>query len=162
MGARIINATLSMSSIMRPDRSLTVMFGYWPDAFRDDDNLNTTWAIDDWPQRSGKVMDGLAQGMWADSNRIVWVEDIPWTGANAPIYRIVGVTKDSGGTPVGNVSVDLYLTVTDLLIKSTISDPNGVFGFGIDDNTTKYYIRAWRLAPPIQGTTVDTLVGQVG
>lgn len=160
MAGRIYTTVLGITPIMRlQDRSLVINWGNPPDAMRDDDNMFTMWAIDDWPLRSGNVFDALAVGMWPISNRVVWLEEVIWTGQAGWPYYIAGVTKDSGGTPIGGVNVDLYRTVDDALLGSAVSDANGIFSIGINDNTTKCYIRAWRLGPAIQGTTVDTLVG---
>lgn len=160
MSGRIMaNPTLFRTPVQRFDRSLIINWGNSPDGSKDDDYMFTMWAIDDWPLHSGNVLDGTVAGNWPLTNRTIWVEDVQWCGTLNFPYRIAGITKDSGGSPIAGVNVDLYTTVADVLVASMVSDANGIFSFGVQDSTTKYYIRAWRLAPPIQGTSVDTLVG---
>jgi hypothetical protein len=117
------------------------------------------WAIDTWPVISTFVFDGTDLGMWPVQNDAVWVEDIEWSGGGDRVYRISGVTRDSVGAIVAGASLDLYRTLDDVLVASTVSNSNGSFSFGVDDATTPHYIRAWKLAPAIQGTSIDTLVG---
>lgn len=89
---------------------------------------------------------------------------------NAVIYRslgitqntkLTGVTRDSSGAPVGNCSLDLYLTGADMIAQQGASDSFGAFTFD-NPGSGPFYIVAYKVgAPDIAGTTVNTLSAQV-
>ena len=73
-------------------------------------------------------------------------------------YSISGVTRDSGGTPLGGVVVDLFLTADDTKIAATVSDGAGNFSFGA--TAGPYYLVAYKTGTPdVAGTSVNTLTG---
>ena len=71
---------------------------------------------------------------------------------------ITGVTRDSTGTPVGNCSLDLYLTGADMIAQQGLSDASGNFTFN-NPGSGPFYIVAYKVgAPDLAGTTVNTLI----
>lgn len=81
-------------------------------------------------------------------------------------YRIVGVTVDQGGLPLGLCTVEVYETVPGeephgLLRGSTVSDANGNYtldvtgGMGLTFKCIAYKPGS----PDVFGTTVNTLTG---
>jgi hypothetical protein len=79
------------------------------------------------------------------------------TGANHP-YVISGAVRDAGGNPVIGATVRAFRTVDNVLVTQTISGPGGQYAIGVPDQQ-QYYLVAYRAAPDIIGTTVNTLVG---
>lgn len=83
---------------------------------------------------------------------------------NTPIFEeknftITGVTKDSSGVALGSCTVKLFLTASDVLSQSTISDASGNYSF-IVDKTVSYYVVAYLDGgTPVAGTTINTLAG---
>jgi hypothetical protein len=73
-------------------------------------------------------------------------------------FVITGVTRDSTGTPLPSVTVDLYLSATDQRVDSTVSDGAGNFTFGA--TAGPYYLVAYKVGTPdVAGTSVNTLTG---
>jgi hypothetical protein len=162
MGARIMGSGVGPGTtfpIQRRDRSLVVVYGLPPDQTRDDDTMIGTWAIDPWPVRSGKICGGEEAGMWTPSNRTVWVEDIRWSGSKGYPYFIRGICRDNAGQPVSGAQVNLCRADNDAVAQTTVSGLGGYYGFGVYDQTTQYYVDAFRGPPAIAGATVRTLTG---
>lgn len=158
MSGRIINLTLSLAPIQRIDRAnMALVDLYGP--MRDEDALQIE-SIDTWPNCSGLVMDGTDQGNWPTHNLCDFDDFIWWSGNHRSLYLIAGVAKDKDNNIVSNANIDLYRTLDDVLIASVMSNYLGQFAIQLDNNTVAHYIRAWRLSPAIQGTTVDNLTGQ--
>lgn len=77
-----------------------------------------------------------------------------WAGVNR---AITGVSRDSGGSAIGSVSLSLFVTSTNMLVAQTTSDASGNFSFG-NPGTGPFYIVAYKVgAPDVAGTTVNTL-----
>jgi len=74
------------------------------------------------------------------------------------MYRIQGVTKDSGGSPLGGVTVDLFRSSDDLKVDTVISDPNGGYTLYTPYAATNHYCVAFK-NPNLAGSTVQTLTG---
>lgn len=73
-------------------------------------------------------------------------------------YALVGITRDSAGTILGSAQVNLFVAGSDILIRSTVSDASGNFGFG-NPGTGPFYIRCYKVgSPDLAGTTVNTLM----
>lgn len=71
---------------------------------------------------------------------------------------ITGVTRDSAGLALAACTVDLFRTVDDLLMNSTVSDVSGNYTF-YPTVAGPYYIVAYLAgAPDVAGTTVQTLL----
>jgi hypothetical protein len=76
-------------------------------------------------------------------------------------YRISGVSRDCNSQVVPNATVKLYLTATDTVVQTTTSDASGQYSFTVADNSTHYYLVAYKPgAVDLAGTTVNTLTGQ--
>lgn len=75
-------------------------------------------------------------------------------------YLISGLTVDSGGTPIGNVAVDIFESASDTIRGSTISDAAGNYAVEISgDLGLTFYVRGYKTgSPDVAGTTVNTLV----
>ena len=75
-------------------------------------------------------------------------------------YGFVGVTRDSFGAPARNCTVKLFRTSDDLLIDKTVSDLYGNFLLNTPFYPDTHYIVAHKTdAPPINGASVNTLIG---
>lgn len=113
-----------------------------------------------WPQ--GGMMTGLTPGVETVTFGVWYGDDWwwNWTGELSYPYRIRGYTLDSNGAILGNVTLNLFRTSDNAWIATTTSDPaSGAYDFGVTDNTTAYFIVAYRPSPPVEGTTVNTLIG---
>ncbi len=76
------------------------------------------------------------------------------------IYLIAGVTRDSGGAPLGSCVIQLFRTSDDAIIEEKTSAGDGSFSFTVPNGITQYYIVAYKAgSPDVAGTTVNTLVG---
>ena len=75
-------------------------------------------------------------------------------------YTITGITRDANGTPLGNCTVWLFRTSDKAFIAETTSDASGNYSFSVSDNTTQYFVRAFKDGTPnVFGTTDKNLVG---
>jgi hypothetical protein len=73
---------------------------------------------------------------------------------------IKGITKDSGGQPLGNCTVWLFRTYDKLYIAETISDDNGNYYFVVNDDVTNYFVRTHKDGSPnVFGTSDRNLIG---
>lgn len=78
----------------------------------------------------------------------------------AVYFRVGGVTRDSTGAALGLCVVDLFLTATNVLMDSVVSDASGTYEFRTAGPSSSYYVVAYRAgSPDLAGTTVNTLVG---
>ena len=75
----------------------------------------------------------------------------------AQLYKIQGVTKDSGGTPLGGVSVELFRTLDDTRQDGCVSDAGGNYLL-YSRYPDAHYIVAFK-SPNLAGSTVQTLIG---
>jgi hypothetical protein len=78
-------------------------------------------------------------------------------GEYATLYKIQGVTKDSGGNPLGGVTVELFRTLDDTKQNSVVSDDAGNYLL-MTRYPDAHYIVAFK-SPNLAGSTVQTLVG---
>jgi hypothetical protein len=107
------------------------------------------------------------------TNKCLWIArltgpqppDIVWYQQNRqrpnPLwFALTGITKDSGGSPLGSCVVKVYLTATDVELLSTTSDASGNYSFFLPAATVgTYYVVAYKVgSPDVSGTTVNTLV----
>lgn len=72
---------------------------------------------------------------------------------------ISGVTRDSGGSPLGNCVVDVYDTKTDIKLASIVSDLAGNYSIEVTGAPgLTFYVVAYKAgSPDVAGTTVNTL-----
>ena len=74
------------------------------------------------------------------------------------VLHVLGVTQDSTSTPIGGVTVSLFLTSTNTLLGQTISDGSGNYDFPLFTPVGPFYIVAYKAgSPDVAGTTVNTL-----
>ena len=100
-------------------------------------NLYTTWEdAYEWPE---------IDDMKAGRNQIV-------------LYKIQGVTKDSGGSPLGECQVSLFLTSNDTEIDSCVSDAAGNYVLYTPYPSVPHYCVSFK-DPNLTGATVRTLTG---
>lgn len=82
-------------------------------------------------------------------------------GTEETLYHITGVTRDANGNPLGSCTVWLFRTSDKAYIGVTVSNGNGDYSFNSPDNTTEYFIRAYKDGVPnVFGTTDRNLVGE--
>ena len=117
-------------------------------------NKNTTL----WP--SGGYFTGLnpsVDAAWLFPQ--TWDSTILWSGVASFVFHISGLAKDSAGQTVAGATLKLYRTADDVLVQTTSSRSDGTYSFGTFDTSTQHYVVAYRAAPDIEGTTVNTLTG---
>ena len=103
----------------------------------------------------------------------IWLPRTPKTFAVETLslkkirYLITGVTRNSSGVAIGNVSIEALEAITantsepkGRLVGTTISDANGNYSIEVHaDPAVKFQIDAYKAgAPDVAGTTVNTLV----
>jgi hypothetical protein len=93
---------------------------------------------------------GLMDSVWWDQPEIV--------GGTTSRYGITGVTRDAYGSPVGGVTVKLFLTSDDSRVDQAVSDPVGTFLVSSPYLTGHYLVAYKTGTPDVEGTTVNTLV----
>ena len=74
------------------------------------------------------------------------------------LYKIQGVTKDSGGSPLEGVTVDLFRTSDDLKVDSVVSDAAGNYVLYTPFQSVPHYCVAFK-SPNLAGSTVQSLTG---
>ena len=74
------------------------------------------------------------------------------------LYKIQGITKDSGGSPLGGVTVELFRTSDDLKVDSVVSDAAGNYVLYTPYPSTPHYCVAFK-SPNLAGSTVQSLTG---
>lgn len=116
-----------------------------------DGSMRTEW----WPRGGGFLGDqavdfGVRDGVWWAQPEIV--------GGTTSRYGITGVTRDAYGSPVGGVTVKLFLTSDDSRVDQTVSDPVGTFLVSSPYLTGHYLVAYKTGTPDVEGTTVNTLV----
>lgn len=75
---------------------------------------------------------------------------------------ISGVTKDSTGTPLPGVTVNLFVTATNEFVQTTVSDGGGNYTFNMTGSKLHFAEAYYVSTPDLAGTTVNTLVGTNG
>lgn len=75
-------------------------------------------------------------------------------------YLISGVTRDSGGSVLGNCVVEVFESATYLLRGATISDATGNYAIEIvGDRSLTFFAVAYKAgSPDLAGTTINTLL----
>lgn len=90
-----------------------------------------------------------------------------WGQVGTIVYRsgagitstLAGVTRDSTGTAIGGVRMELFLTAGDVALATTTSDASGNFTFQ-NPGAGPFYLVAYKSgSPDLAGTTVNTLRG---
>lgn len=79
-------------------------------------------------------------------------------GARSSLF-LAGTTRDSNGDPLASVTVDAFLTATDVKVGSTVSDSGGYFAVPSPFSGQAHYLVAYKPgSPDVSGTSVDTLI----
>ena len=73
------------------------------------------------------------------------------------VWRIMGVTKDNAGNPLGNINVTLFLTAGDIEVDRTISDSSGNYILWTPYQSQAHYCVATNNST-LAGATVNTLI----
>jgi hypothetical protein len=114
---------------------------------------------------SGNIVGGEETGMWP-FQVVVYDDDIRFGGQQAGSYSVAGVTLDSAGVPLPGCTVELWLTNPDwpdahqpLLIGTTTSDANGMYGFAVPQNTSAKIYKVEAYDGSRGGVTVRNLTG---
>ena len=96
---------------------------------------------------------------YSDEDRWEWPEiDNPkYGGRQNIVYRIQGITEDSGGNPLGNCIVKLFRTLDDSKQDQCISDAAGNYILYTPFPDAHYCVMF--NGPSLAGATVQTLVG---
>jgi hypothetical protein len=94
---------------------------------------------------------------WEDSFEWPQWDDIKNGGRTMPVWKIQGVTKDSGGSPIGGITVDLFLTATDVKVDTCISDAAGNYQLWTPYQNQAHYCVATNNST-LAGATVNTLI----
>lgn len=75
-------------------------------------------------------------------------------------WVLSGTTKDSSGSVLGNVYLQIRYSEGDVLQGETTSDASGAYSMAVCCNSSKFYIIAYKTgSPDVAGMTVKTLVG---
>lgn len=82
-----------------------------------------------------------------------------WGGTQS-LNFIKGIVKDSGGSPVGGVVVQGFVTATDAFVGQVNNLADGTYTLGTEQlKTTPHYLVAYKAgSPDTAGTTVNTLL----
>lgn len=93
------------------------------------------------------------------------MSSLPWSwyyqqGGASTGFGLRGVTRDVYGSPLGNCTVSLFLTATNALMDTIISDVDGNFILRTAYFPDTHYIVSHKSgSPDVDGATVNTLVG---
>ena len=139
-----------------------------PNVFQDPDvpsqrgeSLDGPYMTAYWP-KSGFAGDVNGDGGLLDPwmNRFEQL-DIDTLAAGASTrYAISGVTRDVLGSAVPGVTCHLFVTASDLLLDTVVSDANGVFRLITPLYPDTHYVQAYKAgAPDVSGCSVNTLIG---
>jgi len=161
MSGRIIGLFTGQTNapIQRSDKANQPFWALGQDAYVDEDAQYGAWQFDPWPARSGMTSVGDPTLDTPINNRVVFFEDVRYSGSYNWPYYIKGLCLDNGGNPVAGATVELYNALTEYQVGVMSSYSDGTYAFGVSDNTTPYYVIAWRSAPALGGISTRTLVG---
>jgi hypothetical protein len=82
----------------------------------------------------------------------------PTAPQRAPFWSISGVTRDTNSAALGAVTVDLFRSVDDLWLATTVSDASGNYAFYSTILGPYYCVAYLSGSPDRAGTTVQTLL----
>lgn len=78
----------------------------------------------------------------------------------APAPQINGQVVDVSGVGVAGANVNIYDTLTDLVVSETQSNSDGSYAAKVPDRSKTYYANGYLAGSPDRaGTTVNTLTG---
>ncbi len=70
---------------------------------------------------------------------------------------IDGVTRDLSGAPLGNCNVFVFVTATNSLTASSVSDSQGNYSIPVTTTSACYVVAYLAGSPDVGGTTVNTV-----
>jgi hypothetical protein len=113
-----------------------------------------------YPPKSGLLGVETDGGTWIESNQF---EAMDISVGTHTLYVITGSTRDASGGLLAGVSVKLFLTATDVLIDSTVSDVSGQFIVKSPYYPDGHYLVYYKAgSPDVHGASVNTLQAQPG
>jgi hypothetical protein len=133
----------------RPERSLNFQYAFPPERdIRDrEDAPGARNPYNLWPPSD--LIGGEETGMTV-MKLVTYDDDIKFAGTKAACFVIAGQTLDSGGSPLAGMTVELWLLSVNwpdahqpLLVGTTVSDANGMYGFAVPNTTDKYEVKAY-------------------
>ena len=107
-----------------------------------------------WPRSGGLLGDAGDTNLFTQP---AWWGEAWHQGGASGRLAFVGYTRDYAGQPVGNCTVRCFVTSTNELVSSVVSDANGYY-----IATTPYYANHYLVchkagSPEIAGATISTL-----
>lgn len=87
-------------------------------------------------------------------------QDFQAASSQPETHLISGVSRDSGGNPLGGCVIECFDTATNTLQTQALSDINGNFTVRVSAPARQFYLVAYKPgSPDVAGTTVNTLTG---
>jgi hypothetical protein len=91
-------------------------------------------------------------------NAGVWFE-APTGAGNKCMGKIIGITQDKDGNPLGNVIVQGFRTSDDFYVGQVISDAGGYYEFPSQYTADQHYLVIYKAgSPDVTGASTNTLV----
>jgi hypothetical protein len=113
-----------------------------------------------WPRSSFTGQDYANMPMIWESMHQVWDYDaLIQPGGTHVRKKITGISRNSGGTPIGGVTVMLYNTSTNVLVDKQVSDSGGNYTLSDPNGVTCYIVAYLPGSPDTAGSGVNTLTG---
>jgi hypothetical protein len=144
-----LNSGRNFDVLQRPDDRVPAIYSRRADA-TDSDVL--------WPRPSFPGA-GFINGFGGlDAAHQAWEWNLDARGHRAPKV-ISGVTRDSAGAAIGSVTVQLFNTVTGLLVDTQVSDSGGNYRLYDPNNVACFVVAYLDTTTDLAGTTLNTLTG---
>ena len=80
-----------------------------------------------------------------------------WDAGNQSQGRLIGVTRDSSGAPLGFCTVHAFTTADDVKRGETVSDASGNFEIRTPVNAAHYLVAYLAGSPDVAGTSPNTV-----
>jgi hypothetical protein len=110
-----------------------------------------------WPRARFGGNDGTSMPFGCDLHR--FENDQQDVLGGSQVKKIIGTTKDSSGSNLGNCIVQGFLTSTDVCVGQTTSDTGGYYELPTSYAGVAHYLVAYKAgSPDVAGTSVNTLV----
>lgn len=82
-----------------------------------------------------------------------------WFSGGGGLLKFNGITRDSGGSVLGNTLVQLFHTSDDAFIQQQTTDSTGEYNLYSPYGDAHYLVAYKAGSPDVAGTTVNTLTG---
>ena len=110
-----------------------------------------------WPLVAGLVGDGGLDVALLEASK--WGQFDPAAGASSS-YGFAGVTRNEYGSALGDVTVKAFLTATDTLVMTVVSDVNGEYLLPTPYYPSTHYLVFYKTgSPDVFGTSANSLIG---